>query len=148
MARKKQKTWIHRHSRYLIAGIAAAGLLLSIGCLTKGNSALSGSAYAILAGIPIPLLGAIAYGLIGALAVGPVLTKTKSLEGPSWLGLFISSTVMLTFSGYLLYVMFGVLQAPCVPYVISALLSLGLWVLTLVVSPLPRPADPLRQASV
>lgn len=132
MARKKTTTWLHRYSRYLIAGVAAAGLLLAIGCLAKGNSALSGSAYAILAGVPLPLLGAIAYGLMGALALGPVLTKTKSLEGPSWLGLFIGSTVMVTFSGYLLYVMFGVLQEPCVPCVLSALLSVGLWVLTLV----------------
>ncbi len=132
MARRKQITWIHRNSRYLIAGVAAAGLLLSIGCLAKGNSTLSGSAYVMLAGLSLTLLGAIAYGLMGALAIGPVLTKNKSLEGPTWLGLFIGSLAMVILSGYLLYVMFGVLQEPCAPCVLSALLSLGLWVLTLI----------------
>ena len=132
MVRKKQKTWIYRYSRYLIAGGAAAGLLLSIGCFAKENSALSGSAYVTLAGLSLPLLGAIAYSLMGALAIGPVLTKNKSLEGPTWLGLFIGSTAMVTFSGYLLYVIFWVLQEPCVPCVLSAFLSMGLWALTLV----------------
>ena len=131
MVRKKQKTWIHCYSRYLIAGVAAAGLVLSIGCLAKGDSALSGSSYVNLAGLSLPLLGAIAYGLMGALAIGPVLTKNKLLEGPTWLGLFIGSTAMVTFSGYLLYVIFGVLQEPCIPCVLSAFLSMGLWVLTL-----------------
>ena len=131
MARKKQIPWIHRNSRYLIAGVASAGLLLSIGCLLKDNSALSGSAYVNLAGFSLPLLGAIAYALMGILALGPVLTKNKSLEGPTWLGLFIGNTAMVIFNGYLLYVMFGVLQDPCVPCMLSALLSVGLWILTL-----------------
>lgn len=132
MVRKKQSTWIHRYSRYLITGVAAAGLLLSIGCLAKGNSALSGSAYVTLAGVSLPVLGAIAYGLMGVFAIGPVLTKVKALEAPTWLGLFTGSTAMTIFSGYLLYVMFGVLQEPCVPCVLSAILSLALWGLTLV----------------
>jgi uncharacterized membrane protein/glutaredoxin len=131
MARRKQTTWIHRNSRYLLTGIAAAGLLLSMGCLAKGNSALSGSAYVILAGLSLPLLGAIAYGLMGVLALGPVLTKNKSLESFTWLGLFTGSTAMVIFSGYLLYIMFEVLQEPCLPCVLSAHFSLGLWVLTL-----------------
>lgn len=133
MARKrKQTTWIHRNSRYLIAGVSAAGLLLTIGCMAKGNSSLAGSAYVQLAGLSLPLLGAISYFLMGAFAIGPVVTKNKSLEGPTWLGLFIGSTAMTIFSGYLLYIMFGVLQEPCVPCLLSAFLSLGLWTLTLV----------------
>lgn len=126
---------MHRNSRYVIAGVATAGLLLSVGCLAKGNTALSGSAYIRLAGLSLPLLGAIAYGLMGVLALGPVLTKNKVLEGPTWLGLFTGSTAMVIFSGYLLYVMFGVLQEPCVPCILSALLTLGLWGLTLVGKP-------------
>ncbi|NEQ99304.1 MAG: vitamin K epoxide reductase family protein [Cyanothece sp. SIO2G6] len=135
MVRKKQTTWMHRNSRYVIAGVATAGLLLSVGCLAKGNTTLSGSAYIRLAGLSLPLLGAIAYGLMGALAIGPVLTKNKALEGPTWLGLFTGSTAMVIFSGYLLYVMFAVLQEPCVPCILSALLTLGLWGLTLVGKP-------------
>ena len=49
MVRKKQIPWIHRNSRYLIAGVTSAGLLLSINCLLKDNSALSGRAYVNLA---------------------------------------------------------------------------------------------------
>ncbi|MEO0534769.1 MAG: vitamin K epoxide reductase family protein [Cyanobacteria bacterium P01_A01_bin.123] len=130
--RKQPTTWIHRYSRYLIAGVAAAGLLLSIGCLAKGDSPLNTSAYAQLGGISLPLLGAIAYGLMGAFAIAPTITKAKSLEGPTWLGLFVGGTAMTVFSGYLLYVMFGIVQEPCLPCLLSAILSLGLWILTLV----------------
>ena len=130
--RKQPTTWIHRNSRYLMAGASAAGLLLAIGCMAKGSSSLAGSAYVQLGGLSLPLLGAISYFLMGALAIGPVATKNKSLENPTWLGLFIGSTAMTIFSGYLLYVMFAVLQEPCVPCMLSAFLSVGLWVLTLI----------------
>ena len=133
MARKRKQptTWIHRNSRYLIAGVSTAGLLLSIGCLAKGSSALAGSAYVQLGGLSLPLLGAIAYFLMGALAIGPIATKNKSLEGPTWLALFIGSTAMTIFSTYLLYIMFGVVQELCIPCLLSAFLSFGLWGLTL-----------------
>lgn len=129
--RKQPTTWLHRNARYIITGMSAAGLLLAIGCMAKGNSALAASAYVKLGGLSLPLLGAIAYFLMGSLAIGPVVTKNKNLEGPTWLGLFIGSTAMTIFSGYLLYVMFGVLQEPCVPCLLSAGLALGLWIMTL-----------------
>lgn len=134
MARKRKQptTWIHRNSRYLIAGVSAAGLLLAIGCMAKGSSALAGSAYVQLGGLSLPLLGAIAYVLMAAFAIVPVVTKNKSLEAPTWLGLFIGSTAMTIFSGYLLYVMFGVLREPCIPCLLSAFLSAALWILTLI----------------
>lgn len=134
MARKRKQptTWIHRNSRYLLTGVATAGLLLSIGCMAKGNSALAGSAYVQLGSLSLPLLGAIAYGLMGVCAIGPVVTKNKSLESPTWIGLFIGSTAMTIFSGYLLYIMLAVLQEPCVPCMLSACLTVGLWGLTLV----------------
>lgn len=130
--RKQPTTWIHRNSRYLIAGASAAGLLLAIGCMAKGDSTLADSAYVQLGGLSLPLLGAISYTIMGALAIGPVVTKNKSLAGPTWLGLFIGSTAMTIFSGYLLYIMFGVLQQTCVPCLLSAFLAAGLWGLTLV----------------
>lgn len=129
--RKQPTTWFHRNARYLIAGVVTAGMLLAIGCMAKENSALASSAYVQLGGLSLPLLGAMAYGVMGALAMGPVATKNKSLEGPTWLGLFIGSTAMTIFSGYLLYIMMAVLQEPCVPCFLSAFLSLGLWGLTL-----------------
>mgnify|MGYP001799365679 FL=1 len=134
MARKRKQptTWLHRNSRYLLTGVATAGLLLSVGCMAKGNSALAGSAYVQLGGLSLPLLGAIAYGLMGACAIGPVVTKNKSLEGPTWIGLFIGSIAMTIFSGYLLYIMLAVLQEPCIPCMVSAVLTVGLWGLTLV----------------
>ncbi|NEP52956.1 MAG: hypothetical protein F6K65_30825 [Moorea sp. SIO3C2] len=130
--RKQKSTWIHRNSRYLIGGVSAAGLLLAIGCLFKGSGSLAGSAYVQLGGMSLPLLGAIAYLLMGTLALGPILAKKQSLEAPTWLGLFGGSTAMTVFSGYLMYVMFGVLQEPCIPCLLSALLSVALLVLTLV----------------
>ena len=134
MARKRKQptTWIHRNSRYVITGVATAGLLSAIGCMAKGSSALAGSAYVQLGGLSLPLLGAISYLLMGAMAIGPVVTKNQSLEGPTWLGLFIGSTAMTIFSGYLLYVMFGVLQEPCIPCLFSAVMAVGLLALTLI----------------
>ncbi|MEL6249247.1 MAG: vitamin K epoxide reductase family protein [Cyanobacteria bacterium J06648_16] len=127
--RKQSDSWIHQHSRYLIAGIAAAGLVLSLGCLAKGNSPLTASAYVQLAGLSLPLLGALAYGLMGIFALLPL--RMKGLETPTWLGLFMGSTAMTVFSGYLVYVMFAVVQEPCTPCLLSAGLSLGLWGVTL-----------------
>lgn len=130
--RKKQNNWLQNNSRYLLTGLAATGLVLSLGCLAKGASPLNASPYIQLGAISLPFLGAIAYGLIGMMAIIPVVTKNKALEGPTWLGLFVGTTAMTIFSGYLLYVMFAVVQEPCLPCLMSAILSLGLWGLTLV----------------
>lgn len=129
--RKQPTPWMHRNSRYLLAGGATAGLCLSIGCLAKGSSEIAGSAYITLMGVSLPLLGVIAYGLVAALALLPSLTKNKALDGITWQGLFVGTTAMAIFSGYLLYVMFAILQEPCLPCMVSAFLSLGLWGLTL-----------------
>lgn len=133
MARKRKQptTWLHRNSRYIITGISAAGLLLAIGCMAKGSSALAGSAYVQLGGVSLPLLGAIAYLLMGTLAITPVLTKKQTLEAPTWTGLFMGSTAMTIFSGYLVYVMVGILAKTCIPCLLSAGLCLGLWGITL-----------------
>ncbi|MEL6938691.1 MAG: vitamin K epoxide reductase family protein [Cyanobacteria bacterium J06598_1] len=128
--RKQPTTGIQRYSRYLIGGVAAAGLLLAVGCLAKGSTP-SSSAYLQLGGVSIPLLGAGAYSLMAMLSLAPATLKNKDLKAPTWLGLFMLSTAMVIFSGYLIYVMFGVLGDACVPCILSAGLSVGLWVLTL-----------------
>lgn len=129
--RKQQPQGIQKYSRYLIAGTSAAGVLLSIGCLVKSNSPLSGSAYVQVGAISLPLLGAIAYTAMLILALSPIITKNRDLAGKTWLSMFVCSTAMTIFSGYLLYVMFGLLGESCIPCIISAGLSFGLWVLTL-----------------
>ncbi|MEL7352606.1 MAG: vitamin K epoxide reductase family protein [Cyanobacteria bacterium P01_A01_bin.116] len=129
--RKQQPKGLQKYSRYLMSGVAAAGLLLSVGCVAKGDTPLNSSAYVQLGIVSLPILGALAYFLIMLLALGPVIKKNKALEGPTWLGLFVGSTAMTVFSSYLLYVMFAVVGEPCVPCMISAILSFGLWVLTL-----------------
>ncbi|MEM6451962.1 MAG: vitamin K epoxide reductase family protein [Cyanobacteria bacterium P01_D01_bin.105] len=130
--RKQQPQGIQRYSRHLIAGASAAGVLLAIGCIAKGSSSpLSGSAYVQFGAISIPLLGAVTYTAMLILALLPNLTKNKDLAGKTWLGMFVCSTAMTIFSGYLLYVMFSVVGESCVPCAISAGLSFGLWTLTL-----------------
>lgn len=130
--RKQQPTGIQKYSRYLIAGVSAAGLLLSLGCVAKGSSPLNESAYVQFGAVSLPLLGALAYFLMMLLAVTPAITKNKELEGSTWLGLFVGSTAMTVFSGYLLYVMFSLVGESCVPCILSAGFSLGLWILTLI----------------
>jgi len=128
--RKQQTTGIQRYSRYVIAGVSTAGLLLSLGCVAKASSPLNGSAYAQFGGVSLPILGGLAYAVMLLLSLAPTVTKNKDLEGSTWLGLFVGSTAMAIFSGYLLYVMTSVLGETCIPCMLSAGLSFGLWILT------------------
>jgi uncharacterized membrane protein/glutaredoxin len=117
------------------------GVLASLSCSSEGFFGCNGcekvlaSAWGSLFGQPLSLFGFLAYGAVLLLAVLPLVLQGESrgsLAQPSWWGLFLLSTGMAVFSGVLVGVMaFGIRD--CCPFcILSALLSLSLFVLSLV----------------
>lgn len=117
------------------------GVLGSLTCSNEGFFGCNGcekvlsSAWGSLFGQPLSLFGFLAYGAMLLLAVGPLVLRAES-RGPlaqrSWWGLLLLSTAMAVFSAVLIGVMvFGIRD--CCPFcILSALLSLGLFVLSLI----------------
>ncbi len=117
------------------------GVLGSLSCSSEGFFGCNGcekvlsSAWGSLFGQPLSLFGFLAYGAVLLLAVLPLVLQGEarvSLAQRSWWGLFLLSTGMAVFSGVLVGVMaFGIRD--CCPFcILSALLSLGLFVLSLI----------------
>ena len=155
MIRKRSIPWIHRYSRFIIGAIASIGAALTgyltitkltggeVGCAIN-TSATTGSCtdvlsspYATVFGLPLTLFGLLAYLSMIAFALSPYIINPESdhdlrnkLE--HWTGLFllIGSTAMMIFSAYLMYVLFGKIQAVCYYCIGSALFSLSLFLLT------------------
>jgi uncharacterized membrane protein/glutaredoxin len=132
MNRRRQVPWMHRRSRFLIGAIAVLGAIntgyITYDKLLGGSKACSedacrvlASPYAEVLGLPLSLFGLLAYIAMAAFALLPLLIKTESgeaaaqgnrekrsqIENWTWLLLFVGSTAMLMFSGYLMYVMFS-----------------------------------------
>ena len=90
----------------------------------------------VFAGIPLSMVGVLAYGAVLLMALLPLLPglqENKSdLSRRTWWGLFAVSLGMAVFSGVLLGVMVLKIQAFCFFCVLSAGLSLALFVLSVV----------------
>ncbi len=117
------------------------GLLSSLSCSSEGFFGCNGcekvlaSAWGSLFGQPLSLFGFLAYGTVLLLALVPLVLQGEArvtLGQRSWWGLFLVSTGMAVFSAVLIGVMvFGIRD--CCPFcILSALLSLGLFVLSLI----------------
>ena len=155
-SRRRQVPWMYRQSRFLIAAIAVLGLLNTgyitvtklfggeTACPTSGCEQVLSSPYATVFGLPLALFGFLAYLAMAAFALVPLAVNPEknrqlrsSLENQTWLLLFIGSTAMLVFSGYLMYIMFSQFVAKygaggvCYYCLASALFALALFVLTL-----------------
>jgi uncharacterized membrane protein/glutaredoxin len=103
-----------------------------LGC--NGCEKVLASAWGSLFGQPLSLFGFLAYGAVLLMAVLPLVLPgdVKARVAPaSWWGLFLLSTGMAVFSAILVGVMlFGIKD--CCPFcILSALLSTGLFVLSL-----------------
>lgn len=156
MSRRRQTPWIHRNSRYLIGGIALLGAINTgyltltkflggeTACPTDGCEQVLSSSYAEIFGLPLALFGFLAYVGMAVLALGPIAIKPESnkelrttLDNWSWLLLFVGSTAMMVFSGYLMYIMATVFVAKygpasvCIYCIVSAIFATTLFVLTL-----------------
>ncbi|MBW4472495.1 MAG: vitamin K epoxide reductase family protein [Stenomitos rutilans HA7619-LM2] len=154
--RRRTAPWIQRWSRPLIGGVAILGILntayLTITKLTNGATAcpsggceqVLSSAYATVFGLPLALFGLLAYIGMAVFALAPLAVPSdqqkelrSNLENWTWLLLFIGSTAMLVFSGYLMSIMFTKFVIPygaqgiCYYCVASAIFATTLFVLTL-----------------
>lgn len=148
--RRQEDRWIHRRSRWLLAGIAALGaietayltvlkLTGSGACPTEGCDRVLSSPYATVFGLPLTLFGFLGYGAIVLLAIAPLLINIdrhkpfrQTLETQTWPLIFLLATAMVVFSAYLMSIMAFEIQAFCPFCVASALFSLSLFVLALV----------------
>lgn len=117
------------------------GVLGSLSCSSEGFFGCNGcekvlsSAWGSLFGQPLSLFGFLAYGAMLLLALVPLVLQGEArvtLGQRSWWGLFLVSTGMAVFSAVLIGVMvFGIRD--CCPFcILSALLSLSLFVLSLI----------------
>jgi len=117
------------------------GVLSSLSCSSEGFFGCNGcekvlsSAWGSLFGQPLSLFGFLAYGAVLLLALVPLVLQGEArvtLGQRSWWGLLVVSTGMAVFSAVLIGVMvFGIKD--CCPFcILSALLSLGLLVLSLI----------------
>lgn len=117
------------------------GVLGALSCSSQGFFGCNGcekvlsSAWGSLFGQPLSLFGFLAYGAVLLMAVLPLVLQGEarvSLAQRSWWGLFLLSTGMAVFSGVLVGVMvFGIRD--CCPFcILSAVLSLSLFVLSLI----------------
>lgn len=121
--------------------LKAWGLLSSLSCSSEdffgcnGCERVLSSAWGSLFGQPLSLFGFLAYSAVLLLALMPLVVRGEAritLGQRSWWGLLVLSTGMAVFSAVLIGVMvFGVQD--CCPFcILSALLSLGLFVLSLI----------------
>lgn len=156
-SRRRSTPWIHRWSRPLIGAIAILGAIntayITITKLSGGETAcpaggceqVLSSPYAYILGIPLSLFGLLAYTGVAVFALAPLAINPEEkkqlrtqLENQSWLLLFLGSTAMLVFSGYLMYIMFTQFvavngaKAICYYCLASAIFATALFVLTLV----------------
>lgn len=152
MEHRHSLPWLHRWSRFLIGGLAAVGMVetafLTFAeifgkaadvCPTQGCKEVLESPYAMVFGIPLTLFGFIAYATVAILAFTPILLQLKNqkslrskLEDKSWLLLLVMTTIMVVSSGYLMSIMAFTIEAFCPYCIVSAMLSLSLFILTLI----------------
>ncbi|MCS5706818.1 vitamin K epoxide reductase family protein [Synechococcus sp. FGCU-3] len=117
------------------------GILGSLSCSGEGFFGCNGcekvlsSAWGSLFGQPLSLFGFLAYGAVLLMAVVPLVLQGEArvtLGQRSWWGLFLASTGMAVFSAVLIGVMVLGIRDCCPFCILSALLSLSLFVLSLI----------------
>ena len=117
------------------------GILGSLSCSSEGFFGCNGcekvlsSGWGSLFGQPLSLFGFLAYGAVLLMAVVPLVLQGEArvtLGQRSWWGLFLASTGMAVFSAVLIGVMVLGIRDCCPFCILSALLSLSLFVLSLI----------------
>lgn len=111
-------TWAYLADAALVCGTSG-------GCATVQHSA-----YAWIAGIPMPMLGAVAYSLLIALAI--LAMQWEQRRGVALQALVGVSLVGVLFSGYLTYLEFYVIDALCRWCIASAVVVLLVCILAFV----------------
>lgn len=152
MTPKPSTPWIYRWSRHAIGAVATIGLVETAFltavefagsaadvCPTSGCKEVLESPYATVFGLPLTLFGFIAYTSMAILALAPLAIAPEKnqqlrskLENNTWLPMFALGTAMLVFSINLMYLMLFKIDALCPYCIASALLSVTLFVLTII----------------
>ena len=151
MRSKRSKPWIYRNSRFIIAGIAAVGAVITayllierltggtVICPVDGCDNVLNSPYATVLGLPLALFGFLAYAGMGTMAIAPWLINPDSqkelrskLEDWSWLLMFVGGVSMTIFSSYLMYIMAFEIKSLCLYCIGSAVCSISLFILALI----------------
>ncbi len=144
---------IFKVSRPIIVGLAAFGAILTsyltithfMGGAPAFCAAGSGSGcdlvlsseYAKVFGIPLTVFGALAYLFVGVLTAIPLFDKREDVKAKRKLKqqlsflVFLSSTAMLFFSGYLMYLLAFELKTACQYCIGSAVTVTAIWLLNL-----------------
>jgi len=116
------------------------GLLGSLSCSSQGFFGCNGcdkvlsSAWGSLLGQPLSLFGALAYGAMLLLALAPLVSRGElrlQVQAPCRWGVFLLSTAMAVFSLVLVGVMAFAIRDCCPFCILSAALSISLFVLSL-----------------
>ncbi|MCX5963705.1 MAG: vitamin K epoxide reductase family protein [Cyanobacteria bacterium] len=129
-SRRRSTPWIQTWARPIIGGVAGLGFLNTAyltymkffggdtACAT-GSCRVLASPYAVFFGQPLSLFGMLAYAGIVVLAIAPLFVNEdsnrslkRSLEDKTWMLLFLGTTGMALFSGWLMYIMFSQFVAP------------------------------------
>jgi uncharacterized membrane protein len=110
-------TWVYMADAVIQCGSSG-------GCATVQHSA-----YAWVAGVPVPMLGAVAYALIIALVI--LALQLEQRRDLFLLALVGGSLVGVLFSAYLTYVEFFVIYAICRWCVVSAVIMVLVFALVL-----------------
>ena len=117
------------------------GVLGSLTCAKEGFFGCNGcekvlsSGWGSVLGQPLSLFGFLAYATVLVLAVLPLVLQGDArsrISAGSWWGLFLISTGMAVFSSVLIGVMVFAIKDCCPFCILSALLSLSLFVLSLI----------------
>lgn len=113
-------------SSYLTWVYTTDSLALCFG--SGGCDLVQHSPYAYIAGIPIPTLGAVAYLVLVGLTLAAL--RLEAQRETLVLGIFGVALVGLLFSGYLTYLELFVIHAICTWCVVSAVVMLLTFILT------------------
>ncbi len=151
MPRQRSLPWTYRWSRPIMAGIASIGAVVTAyltyskltgnkaACPTNGCDVVLASPYATVLGQPLALFGFLAYASMVVFAIAPLLINSPNqqplrakLENWTGLLLLLGAAAMMTFSGYLMYLLAFNIKAVCLYCVASALFAATLFVLALV----------------
>jgi uncharacterized membrane protein/glutaredoxin len=113
------------------------GLIGNLSCLggAEGCDKVLNSPWGSLFGQPLSLFGFLAYGAVLLMAVLPLVLKGEvrhTFNRLSWWGLFLTTAGMAIFSLVLIGVMVFQIKAFCTFCLLSALLSVSLFVLSLI----------------
>ena len=143
--RRQEALWIHRWSRWIIGAIALMGALGTLyltvvkfmggeaSCPTDACDRVLSSPYALIFGIPLTIFGFLGYASMATLSLAPLAINEENkkelrttLINWSWSLLFVGAIAMVTFSGYLMYLLAFELKAACLYCITSALFSVSM----------------------